>query len=251
LRISNILFPGLQPKAKIEKFRRAIAVGERVLHYTVVHHPRRRHVELQYDSLEGLVVRVPMRYSRARCEALIRDNIDWITRRSAANPTMPRAADIGNGHYFEWLGIPRVVAVSLRQAGRSRAMLVGDTLWVTNPPTATRPIVERWARSEAARYFRNRVTYWVPRLDVGHPARITVRAQRRRWGSCTAEGRISLNWRLMQLPPTLIDYVVVHELAHLRHLDHSPKFWGLVADAIPDHAHREECLARQGMSLRL
>ena len=68
---------------------------------------------------------------------------------------------------------------------------------------------------------------------------------RSRWGSCHVSGRISLNWRLIQLPPHLVDYVVVHELAHLREMNHSPRFWSLVGRIIPDYQARRRELRRE------
>lgn len=77
-------------------------------------------------------------------------------------------------------------------------------------------------------------------------SRITVRAQRTRWGSCTRRGAISLNWRLMQLPPAVCDYIIVHELAHLRHLNHSRQFWAEVERLCPDYVESETWLRHHG-----
>ena len=74
---------------------------------------------------------------------------------------------------------------------------------------------------------------------------VTVRNQRSRWGSCHASGRISLNWRLIHMPPHLIDYVVVHELAHMREMNHSPRFWAVVGGVVPDYAARRREIRRE------
>jgi predicted metal-dependent hydrolase len=80
--------------------------------------------------------------------------------------------------------------------------------------------------------------------------RVSVRNQRSRWGSCGRDGHICLNWRLVVMPPSVRDYVLVHELMHLRRMDHSPAYWRLVADACPDYRTARDWLRRHGPSLR-
>lgn len=81
-------------------------------------------------------------------------------------------------------------------------------------------------------------------------SRISIRDQRSRWGSCGRDGHISLNWRLVLMPPGVCDYVLVHELMHLRRMDHSAAYWQLVADACPDYVTHRDWLRRHGRSLR-
>jgi predicted metal-dependent hydrolase len=80
--------------------------------------------------------------------------------------------------------------------------------------------------------------------------RVSVRNQRSRWGSCGRDGHICLNWRLVLMPPSVRDYVLVHELMHLRRMDHSPAYWRLVADACPGYREARDWLRRHGPSLR-
>jgi predicted metal-dependent hydrolase len=81
-------------------------------------------------------------------------------------------------------------------------------------------------------------------------ARISIRNQRTRWGSCGKDGHICLNWRLIRMPDAVRDYVLIHELMHLRRMDHSPEFWRLVGDACPDYRDARAWLRRHGPSLR-
>ncbi|HEY7295352.1 MAG TPA: SprT family zinc-dependent metalloprotease, partial [Dehalococcoidia bacterium] len=92
---------------------------------------------------------------------------------------------------------------------------------------------ERWYRARAAEEIGRAVERWAPLAGV-RPASVLVRAQRRRWGSCSATGVLRFNWRLVMTEPRLIDYVVVHELAHLRVQSHAPAFWAEVARLLPD-----------------
>jgi predicted metal-dependent hydrolase len=111
--------------------------------------------------------------------------------------------------------------------------------------------VAAWLKEEALVRFRARVDHFQPLLAVDTP-RVRLSNARTRWGSCHAAGRISLNWRLIQMPLRLIDYVVVHELAHLREMNHSHRFWTIVGAALPDYlARRRELLAESGSYLRI
>ena len=88
-------------------------------------------------------------------------------------------------------------------------------------------------------------------VQLGLPiSRVSIRNQRARWGSCGRDGHICLNWRLVLMPPPVRDYVLVHELMHLRRMDHSPAFWRLVAAACPDYLAARAWLRRHGASLR-
>lgn len=80
--------------------------------------------------------------------------------------------------------------------------------------------------------------------------RVTVRAQKTRWGSCSARGTISLNWRLIQAPPEVVDYLIIHELMHRREMNHSPRYWKLLAAAFPDYRRAEQWLKKSGIDLR-
>jgi len=79
---------------------------------------------------------------------------------------------------------------------------------------------------------------------------VTVRAQKTRWGSCSARGTISLNWRLIQAPPHVVDYLIIHELMHCREMNHSARYWKLVATACPDYRRAEHWLKKSGIELR-
>ena len=106
----------------------------------------------------------------------------------------------------------------------------------------------RFMKRHAAEYLPARVAFWSERMGL-HPAKVGLSSARRRWGSCAAHGGIRLNWRLMQAPPAVIDYVVIHELAHLAELNHSPRFWCVVAAHCPDWKLQRDWLKRHSTQL--
>jgi predicted metal-dependent hydrolase len=105
------------------------------------------------------------------------------------------------------------------------------------PPSATREqlreAVQGWLQRQARRVFEERCEHYAPLLKV-RVRRIALSSAQTRWGSASIDGSVRLNWRLIHFALPTIDYVVAHELAHLRHMDHSPQFWGVVRSVIPD-----------------
>lgn len=103
-------------------------------------------------------------------------------------------------------------------------------------------------REEARRKFEERVAYYHP-LTGGNYTSITIRDQKSRWGSCSSRGTLSFNYRLIFAPPVILDYVVVHELCHLTHMNHSKAFWNKVASVMPDYKVHRQWLKDHGHEL--
>ena len=114
-----------------------------------------------------------------------------------------------------------------------------------------RRAVVKWYRARADERVPACVARWQPRLGRGPAPRVLIRDQRQRWGSCAPDGTLRFNWRAVMLEPALIDYIVVHELAHLAVRSHSPEFWRIVTAAMPDAQHRRRRLREAGQSLPL
>jgi predicted metal-dependent hydrolase len=112
---------------------------------------------------------------------------------------------------------------------------------LTSKPIERQKALFKYMQRQAREVFANRVEIFSKQMDL-HPASVSVRGQKTRWGSCSSEGRVNLNWKLLAAPPEIIDYVVIHELAHLRHMNHSPQFWDLVTDHFPGHREAKRWL---------
>ena len=111
-------------------------------------------------------------------------------------------------------------------------------------------VMERRYRNAAKDYFVKRVAFYHQFTGGGYHT-ITVRDQKSRWGSCSSRGTLSFNYRLMFAPPRVLDYVVVHELCHLTHMDHSANFWGMVERTMPDYRVYKQWLKEHGHELTL
>ena len=124
-----------------------------------------------------------------------------------------------------------------------------DHLKITYSP-AQRALWEKRLKRDAYSHFALRVQHFLP-MTGGSFKRITIRDQKTRWGSCSETGTLSFNWRLMLAPPEVLDYVVVHELCHLTHMNHGKEFWAKVASVDPEYKEHIKYLKEHEESLRL
>jgi predicted metal-dependent hydrolase len=196
---------------------------------------RRRSVALCVGT-DGIEVRAPRHATLAEIENFIRLKEAWIRKRLAEPRRQPFVWE--TGAKLPWLGGTLVLAL---QPGRAGVNFSGDLLELGLAGGAgPRERGLEWMRDRALQFFRERCEVLAGPLGLHVPA-VGLSNARTRWGSCSAEGRVLLNWRLMMMPPRLVDYVAAHELAHLRELNHSARFWEVVGALYPDYrwARRE------------
>ena len=221
--------------------------GERALDisYGIRRSDRARRVRVTVDATRGVEVVLPRRAPERAASAAVRELRPWIERR-VAELERARAAVLARGDSVPYLGGSlRLVA----QPGRTRAHRRGDELLV--PAGASQlPALERFYRRAAHSEIAPRLDRACAAVGVSY-ARLTIRSQRTRWGSCSRSGTISLNWRLLLAPEPVLDYVVWHEVCHLQVLDHSPRFWRLVAKHCPDYREQMRWLRQHGATLVL
>ena len=190
---------------------------------------RRRSMSLTVDT-EGLQVAAPSGAPMASVEAFIRSNSKWVQRKlrewARYRDTLPPPWRIGDELPFLGDVLPTRLEPGLRGARR-----IGDRLDIGPEPANA---LQLWLRDQALPLFTERVALYSPRLGVATPT-IGLSNAQTRWGTCTETGRVTLNWRLMHFRLAVIDYVVVHELAHLLEMNHSRHFWALVGRQLPDY----------------
>lgn len=121
---------------------------------------------------------------------------------------------------------------------------------LTEPERRRLEAMERRYRKDARTKFETRVAHYI-QITGGHYTSITIRDQKSRWGSCSSSGTLSFNYRLIFAPPIILDYVVVHELCHLTHMNHSRDFWNMVAAVMPDYQIHRQWLRDHGHELTL
>ena len=227
---------------------RSVVLSGGVLHYRFVRARRRTiGIVVRRGQVEA---RAPRQAVLAEVEAFLRQKERWITKRLTESTPEPRPFRWNEGETLPVLGRPvRLTAA----AGAGMVRLADDCLELPPAvPARWRELTVEWLHGTALDLFRKRIPHYAALLGVGEPALGLSNAQTQ-WGSCRRTrgeaGRVLLNWRLVHLPPTLIDYVVAHELAHLREHNHSPRFWAIVAQLFPDYLSARRELKRLGRAL--
>jgi predicted metal-dependent hydrolase len=214
------------------------------IRYTVRRSSRARRVRVSVDPHGGVEVVLPARAREREAAAAVAELRPWIERRLHEAAAV-RARVRERAGTVPYLG--RALTL-VPEAGRTRVHRRGDELLVPGADPA--PALERWFRRAARAEM-------VPRADeasaaVGRPyTALTIRNQRTRWGSCSASGALSFNWRLLLAPEEVLDYVVWHEACHLAVLDHSPRFWRLLAAHRPGYREPRRWLRAHGATLVL
>jgi predicted metal-dependent hydrolase len=204
----------------------------------LVRHPRARRYVLRLTADGVPRVTIPRWGSKREALAFLESQRDWDARerlRQAERVRARPAREWRDGRTILLEGRPMV----LRRAANRRVGVVEgeDVLHVTPRPRDgddLRPVAMAWMLARAKGVLPARLLELAARFDLA-VTQVSVRNQRARWGSCATGGRISLNWRLVQTPDAVRDYVLIHELMHLRQPNHSARFWALVARACPDH----------------
>jgi hypothetical protein len=202
-----------------------------------VRHRRARQYVLRLRDDGVVKVTVPWRGSRAEAERFLLERRDWLAREQhrRAMAAGSRRAPWRSGTPVPVRGVEVPLEVT-PAGGRFRVAFAGESFAVA--PIEAGDLqgrVEAHLRRLAARELPSRL-HELARAHGFAVKAVSVRNQRTRWGSCSPSGRISLNWRLIQVPPAVCDYVLLHELAHLRHLNHSARFWRELARLCPGHA---------------
>ncbi|MBN2186613.1 MAG: M48 family metallopeptidase [Dehalococcoidia bacterium] len=223
--------------------KRETSINGQTITYTVKRSLRARYVRLEVRRQTGLTVVVPRSYKIGQLPGLLESKERWISSNLArcGNFQSPYAEkELGSGDTVPYIGRDLKLVKRENHSEVDSVALEGNTLAVS--PILFRNgtlelALEHWYRAEAARLIGERAHKLSAQMSVSYKS-ITIRGQKTRWGSCSHKKNLSFNWKLLMAPEPVIDYVVIHELAHLEEMNHSKRFWELVAQ----HCHRwREC----------
>lgn len=229
--------PGKAPLAPDGTRMRTVELGVRTLHYRLKRSSRKS-IGFVIDGT-GLCITAPRWVAIADIENAIAEKQRWIFAKLAEWKTrteqrvLPRV-EWSDGAELPFLGKPIAVKLGASLLAFDEATRV---LALPLPPHAEeqqiKDRVTGWLQGEATRIFGERLVVYAEKLGVSFRS-YALSSAATRWGSCSSEGRIRLNWRLIHFPLSVVDYVVAHELAHLREMNHSPRFWRTVESIFPE-----------------
>ena len=237
------LFKLKKSKSPVTDF---LQVAGRALPLLLVHQPRARRYLLRLRPDGTVRVTIPRRGTIATARDFAVRQTGWLEvqlQQLDARPKTPAAWYPG----MEILFRGELVRIEKELDG---AIRFGPERVMTAPAISDlRPAIQGHLRRLAAQELPGRVLELAALHDIS-VTRVSVRNQKSRWGSCSRRGAISLNWRLVQMPPAVRDYIILHELMHLRQMNHSARFWNEVAPVCPDYLAAERWLKQHGNMLR-
>ncbi len=213
--------------------------------YKVRYSSRTKYLRMEITPGTGLLVVLPKGRALEAAVDFLERRKDWVLKTMAVYGPVHAQKDWDHGRRVRYLG--RELAVEVRREGKVDGVrLVKDKLVITlvsgiHPEV----LLEHWCRLRASQVIKERVQAQSRKMGVTYN-KLHIRAQKTRWASCSAKGNLSFNWRLIMTPADVIDYVVVHELAHLKELNHSRRFWALVAAHCPSWQGQRKWLRDNG-----
>ncbi len=224
-----------------------VMVGAYPIEFVVQRSQRQKTVSIKVNAL-GIMVKAPHAAPLSGLHALVRDKAQRIfekqqrLQRLQARTDPPKRFISGESVrlYGDRFILKRFITSDLGVILRGRIF----ELHASNDKNAAL-LLEQWYVTQALLHATTRVAYWAKKLGVQSP-KILIREQEGRWGSCNQKGELRLNWRIVKASQSLFDYVIAHELCHLRVPNHSSEFWLVLRQVMPDYAHRRDRLAREG-----
>lgn len=233
------------PKKRRPPAVEQVTVGARQIPLVLVRHPRARRYLLRLRADGTARVTIPCGGSMGAAREFVQRNAHWLEQQLRQLESRPQ-----KNH--TWM-----VGAEILFRGELTRLEAGEPGWIrfgsgtlkANPETNLRPVIERHLRQLATAELPPRLLDLAARHGLT-VRRVTVRNQRTRWGSCSRRGTISLNWRLIQTPAFVQDYIFLHELAHLIELNHSERFWQQVERLCPDYRTAERWLKQNRSLLR-
>lgn len=225
--------------------------------YNIIRRPRRRTVCVQVSPENQVYILVPENLTEAKIADIIKRKTPWIISKMKSNDTVRyplKSKEYVSGESFSYLG--RNYRLKVLQGKPQPVELKNGRfyVWVENSGEEReddiRTALTAWYKEHARDKLHDRARMYSDRVGVSYRT-VKVKDMKSQWGSCTKGGDIHFNWRIVMAPMRIVDYVVIHELCHREHHDHSPEFWRLLGRILPEYKDRKEWLRVNGALLNL
>lgn len=231
-----------------------IKIGDKVVTYSVKQSTRAKHVRLNISLDEGLVIIIPRNYKIEQVEEIIRKKEKWILQKlshfNEVAESIEKTKEQG-ANVLRYLGKDYPIVMILDASSPITVSITDEKAYITLPEKkqdVLSKVIEAWYRLIAKEIFNQRVKTWATAMGVSYN-KVFVKNQKTRWGSCSSQKNLNFNLRLVMAPVEIVDYVIIHELAHIIEMNHSKEFWKIVEEYCPEYKKHIAWLKINGTKL--
>lgn len=218
--------------------------------YTIRRSARAKHMRITISAHSGVVVTIPARLRRyMNPDDFLREKQEWVLHHLERVSVEAPPAELGEGSRIHYRGHEHTVTILYREIPHPRCRIAGSDLLVILPngfDGDLKHVIKCWMREEASEVIRREAQRQAAAIGVEYN-RIIIRDQKTKWGSCSRKANLSFNWRLVLFPDEILRYVIIHELCHLRHFNHSERFWAMVEQYDPRFRESVDWLKKYGV----
>lgn len=205
---------------------------------------KRKSLSLEVTDTARIIVRAPFRLSQKKITHFVLQHEQWLKKKHAEAKKRSEAIPVRTyrpDDALPYLGASYPISHELHKTMK----LTDQFYFSAKDPSDRKSEANRWYRKQARRVYLAYMKQRAPEMGVAFNT-LRITSAQKRWGSCSTKGNISITWRLIMAPPHVIDYVIVHELAHLTHMNHSRRFWAKVKKHLPEHKEAKKWLVDHG-----
>lgn len=236
--------------------------GTTTIDYELAYIPDQSDITISVEWLDGVRVSAPKTIETDELHSILYKKAPWILEKwnnfnEIVNPPEPK--EYVSGEKFPYLGRNYRLKVNRKSEVTKPSLQFRNGKFIAQVPTECKELeqqeqlkkhFENWYRNHGEKKIKERLRIYCPKMDVV-PTKVVLKDQKMRWGSCSTNSTIYLNWRIIMAPIPVIDYLLVHELAHIKYPNHSKDFWKFVRSTLPDYKERKEWLRINGPLLTL
>jgi predicted metal-dependent hydrolase len=230
--------------------------GNKIIDFEVIYRDRKT-LEIRVEPPDKIQVISPKGLKDEIIREKVKSKGKWIIGKLLDfkdTGYIPFEREFVNGESFMYLGRNYLLKININNdLSRPKVELLDGKLQISSPTkdqNILKKALEKWYRRQAEKIILKRVEFYKHKFNVV-PRQVKIKQQKKRWGSCTSKGDLLFNWRTIMAPSPVIDYIIVHELSHLIHKNHSGKFWKSVESILPDYKDRKKWLKDYGVRMDL